>query len=648
MNVDPSLGFVSLRSLLEQEGDDIHDNIIFSRIKELAASNLPEGWLSWKVHVLTREDILGTQADPQILNKLRFALSTVGLARAFAPNCSSLSERTYRDIKLKLLSWPLCVGLIIGPSSVTSRIRGSTSQNDLVLAALADLKALLLSREEASRALANCEEEDADVRSFASATSRSKKTRSSRLDKLERSQAAMKSLLESLESHVSDDEGYQASQLAPPPSSSSLQWIPPASPMEEDFDFAPKTYEQEPSVPPPKPHIASQGISCQRLGELSFRQIRYTDVQKKLHAAPVFSALKINPVLSKSLGIPSPSHDLLAKMDQTLGTVVHGLLLQREALSTCVKDLSDKHPSLKQDIASAFSTGSSFRAVSDDLLQYACGRRAETIEQRSNSLLPKEEYLATRLNSIPPSSTHLFCEDRLAELLKQPPQNPFFSPPINKAASDEYAFTTEEEDRLLQGSEEGFVDDETTSEASWPKANQQATNLSAVQEPSVTEKKNESIKAKPSIQPEFQPCRKQLNWDCYQPVPVCLRLEDCGYEPERSINDSYKMIANNPDATVPCSSEWTIKAIKNLKVTCTDRHRTFEATCNTDSDSESDDSIDVQVAMIIMTQASIKDGMINISSERKRPKKERERERFKKYERNLPKEDTKRNSGNTI
>nr|CAI5848956.1 unnamed protein product [Callosobruchus analis] len=118
-------------------------------------------------------------------------------------------------------------------------------------------------------------------------------------------------------------------------------------------------------------------------------------------------------------------------MDQTLGTVVHGLL-QREALSTCVKDLSDKHPSLKRDIASAFSTGCSFRAVADDLLQYACGRRAETIEQRRNSLLPKEECLATCLNSIPPSSTHLFCEDRLAELLKQPPQNPFSRLPSRK------------------------------------------------------------------------------------------------------------------------------------------------------------------------------------------------------------------------
>nr|CAH7763398.1 unnamed protein product [Callosobruchus chinensis] len=60
--------------------------------------------------------------------------------------------------------------------------------------------------------------------------------------------------------------------------------------------------------------------------------------------------------------------------------------------------------------------------------------------------------------------------------------------------NNEYAFTTEEEDRLLQGSEEGFVDDETTS-ASWPKANQQATNLSAVQEASVTE----VVKSKDSI-----------------------------------------------------------------------------------------------------------------------------------------------------
>nr|CAH7766330.1 unnamed protein product [Callosobruchus chinensis] len=127
----------------------------------------------------------------------------------------------------------------------------------------------------------------------------------------------------------------------------------------------------------------------------------------------------------------------------------------------------------------------------------------------------------------------------------------------HSSAFDEYNFTTEEEDELLKGSEEGVTclpHRRTNRYTSWPKANQQASNLSAVQEPSVTEvfkskdsilksdnnititvfscdtsrKKMRASKRKTSIQPEFQPCRKQLKWDCYQPVPVCLLLEDCG------------------------------------------------------------------------------------------------------------------------
>nr|CAH7714058.1 unnamed protein product [Callosobruchus chinensis] len=150
----------------------------------------------------------------------------------------------------------------------------------------------------------------------------------------------------------------------------------------------------------------------------------------------------------------------------------------------------------------------------------------------------------------------------------------------HSSAFDEYDFTTEEEDRLLKGSEECVVGDETTSEASWPKANQQASNLSAVQEPSVTEvfkskdsilksdnnEKNESIKAKNVNSGRVSALQETAEMGLlYEPVPVCLRLEDCGYETESSINDLYKMIANNPDA------------IKNLKVTCTDKRRTFES-----------------------------------------------------------------------
>lgn len=440
----------SLDSLLEWEAENTEDNTILQRLKTLALAHLPDGWRDWKVHTFTKDELLGAELDPQILNKLRFALPTVGIARAFSPKCSSLPEKVYRDIRVRMLDWPFCRGLIIAPSSLSARIRGSAVQNELVLAALADLRPLLKSRLEASKEITEeLKEQEDDASSVNTSSSIAKK--SSRLDKLERGHEELKAMLESFisrfnsrdqeeaeefpesfsegeEEELSEKEDHQISlppsQRPISPVSPVSEWIAPDTPMEEDFDFYPKTREQEPTVPTPKPHIAAQGIECQRLGKTTYNQIRYTDVQKKLHASPVFSALKVNlPFAKNSSG---QLQDQLARTDSTLGTIIHGLLLQRDALSNAIRELSSKHPLLKEDLKNAFSKESPLRLVSDDLLQYACGRRAEVIEQRRNSLLPKDEYQTALLNAIPPSSTHLFCEKQLNELMRQPMQQQFF------------------------------------------------------------------------------------------------------------------------------------------------------------------------------------------------------------------------------
>lgn len=49
-----------------------------------------------------------------------------------------------------------------------------------------------------------------------------------------------------------------------------------------------------------------------------------------------------------------------------------------------------------------------FRQLSDDVLQYVCGRRAEVIEQRRKLFLPKNNQVASLMEAIPPSSSHLF------------------------------------------------------------------------------------------------------------------------------------------------------------------------------------------------------------------------------------------------
>lgn len=437
----------TLESLLSWEPDDPEDKLILKRIIRLINGHLPEGWQQWRIRILDKEDLLGSEPDSQILNKIRFAIPTVGLARAFSPDCTSLREKTYRDIKLKLLNWPLCVGLIIHPMSLAATVRGSAVQNELVKASIADMKPLLKSREEANRELTghtDQSEDDTSIPSTQSSSGRTKKP--SRLDKLEQTQHKLESMMEQFikkfqpqesaysgsgEEYISSDLSEEEEENIPPPITlSSKPWEPPASSVDEDFDWTPATKQQDPQIPAPTPHIATQGTECQRLGDITFSQIRYAEVQKKLHASPVFNSLKINPILA-TYG-SSSNQDHLARMDYTLGTVSHGLLLQREALTNTLKDLANKYPAMKQDLKDILSTDTTLKSISDDLLQYVCGRRAEVIEQRRNGFLPKDEYQAALLGAIPPSTTHLFCETGLAELMKQPSQQTFFRQPHKK------------------------------------------------------------------------------------------------------------------------------------------------------------------------------------------------------------------------
>ncbi|KAJ2944326.1 hypothetical protein O0L34_g18318 [Tuta absoluta] len=61
-----------------------------------------------------------------------------------------------------------------------------------------------------------------------------------------------------------------------------------------------------------------------------------------------------------------------------------------------------------------------FRQVSDHLLQFTCGKRAEAIELRRKVLAPISENLGPLLHKIPPSENCLFDEEKLQELSKAP------------------------------------------------------------------------------------------------------------------------------------------------------------------------------------------------------------------------------------
>ncbi|KAI5733985.1 hypothetical protein M8J77_001063 [Diaphorina citri] len=184
------------------------------------------------------------------------------------------------------------------------------------------------------------------------------------------------------------------------------------------FSLAPSTREREPSVPDPDPELASQGISCQKLGSPAWNRVRYSESQKALQAGGVFKPLSV----PGEIPFPNSStFENLSRQDSFLGTLSHGLLLQRNALSGAMNTLAEKFPEVREELGSIFSDDGELKQVSDNLLQYVCGKRAECFEARRRLVEPKDPQLARLVRAIPPSPSCLFEEAQLlwALLFKQ-------------------------------------------------------------------------------------------------------------------------------------------------------------------------------------------------------------------------------------
>ena len=98
-------------------------------------------------------------------------------------------------MKINMLRWPFCLGLVIAPSSLAAKIRGSAAQNEIVLAAVENIRHLMLSRKEVSSILAA---KLSEPESNTSEVVREKRKRKSRLDKLEKNHEELKALLASI------------------------------------------------------------------------------------------------------------------------------------------------------------------------------------------------------------------------------------------------------------------------------------------------------------------------------------------------------------------------------------------------------------------------------------------------------------------
>lgn len=181
----------------------------------------------------------------------------------------------------------------------------------------------------------------------------------------------------------------------------------PDEPLDQTF-WDPKTKEKDPDIPDPCPLLLSQGVHCQRLGVQAWSRIRYSEAENIFKRGAMFQPLVMNSIFKKS----TASDLALRQKERILGTVCLGLLAQRKAFKDTMAKLLSLCPKAKDAVKECFySESSEFHSQSSALLQFVCGKRAEVIAERRKAVMPAEGLKT--LQSIPPSTSHLFDEEEL-------------------------------------------------------------------------------------------------------------------------------------------------------------------------------------------------------------------------------------------
>lgn len=425
---------------------------------------MPPEWKDWQIEDINIQKLVGDPPDPKIINKLRYAIPTADIAAAF--KLKELSEKAYKTIKLKMLEWPFTSALIYAPFALAAKIHGKNVEN--ILNVVRTMKPHLLSREETDGLLRGISPGHGQKRSAsppARSPARTKRLKTPSTGEVDPVAAAIQkqsemfsalmtqmmaatnntaervieavnsikeipnqtadtNMADSTYSDIEveseyDDEEEQNCQIKSPEA--------PASAMHDREEaiaslcFDTITTEAEPPIPMASADMVAKGAKCQRLGSDTWNNLRYKEAEKTLQGTPVFTALKVNPQLS-NITPKWCNPEILLKIDKTLGVLTHALLLERQALEDGLQQVARevKDPlvitSIQQNV---LSKESNYRRISDQALQYACGRRAEIIAARRSYYSPSDKACDAVMQSIPPSTTHLFDETMLTETFKQ-------------------------------------------------------------------------------------------------------------------------------------------------------------------------------------------------------------------------------------
>lgn len=189
-----------------------------------------------------------------------------------------------------------------------------------------------------------------------------------------------------------------------------------------DLTFDIETKLKDPSVPITPQEFLKKLDEVQRFGSSTWSDIRYAETQKLYNHSPGFTELETNEEVKAYDNIRH-----LGYSDKSYAAITFCILKQKEVVLNSLRSLIawSRTPDasltdMDEKINDLFLKGD-FHKVSTDLLQMACGHRAETIEMRREGILKsvRDPLVRVALNKIPPSNTHIFSPDTLASTLEK-------------------------------------------------------------------------------------------------------------------------------------------------------------------------------------------------------------------------------------
>lgn len=189
-------------------------------------------------------------------------------------------------------------------------------------------------------------------------------------------------------------------------------------------NFSINTVLKEPSVSKSSKAHLDLLTKVQHLDTPEWCDVRYSEVQKTYSSTPGFIDLECNEEIK-----PFDRYPNLCMAERSYAAITQALLKQKDAaqagfdsfLNWATTHSDDLSPALMKNKLNEIFVEGSYNKISSDLLQLVCGHRADTIEQRRDSVLRsvKDKFLRSNLRKIPPTSSHLFNKDAFSNAIEK-------------------------------------------------------------------------------------------------------------------------------------------------------------------------------------------------------------------------------------